>query len=276
MNKGKYILVNGSFVPDEEYRISLQEEEAFLFSGKIRAVRTSLPFFRETLELIQLKLQLFNQSFPEFTANNGKGLKRQLERTLTKNKQFMGAVLTILFRLSDQKIQYTIQSEKLDDADFDLNEKGLYLDVFDQIQKPGSASLSNLSLGSEIYWNITRNHIRNSTADQLALVNTEGHLIEVPASNLYLIKGDTIQGAGIEQGAYVDITRPLMLRIFKSLNLEYSEITGISREDIREADEVMTVNAIEGIRWIVGYEDKRFFNQTIRKIVDLFSLNLTN
>ena len=97
MSKGKYILANGTFIPTDEFRISPAESEAFLFSEKIRAVRTNFPFFAETLELIKLKLFLFNQSFPEFTNHDGAGLKRQLERTLTKNKFFLGAVFTISF-----------------------------------------------------------------------------------------------------------------------------------------------------------------------------------
>jgi len=269
MSKGKFILVNGSFVPTDEYRISLPESEAFLFSEKIRAIRTAFPFFSETLEIIKLKLLIFNQSFPEFTDNSGSGLKRQLERTLTKNKQFLGAVLTLDFSFADQKLQFIIQSEKLENIGYELNEKGLYLGVFDKIQKPAS-SLSSLSLGSEIFWNISNNHLRNSSVDILALVNSEDQIIEVPESNIYLIKGKTIRGASIDFGAYLDVTQTFLLDIFDRLNLEYSEDEGLLTEDLLEAEEIMTVNAIDGIRWIVGFEGKRYFNNTIRKISELF------
>lgn len=270
MSKGKYILVNGSFIPTEEYRISLPESDAFLFSEKIRAIRSSFPFFSEILELIKLKLLIFNQSFPEFNDNNGSGLRRQLERTLTKNKQFLGAVLILTFRFTDQKLQYSIQSEKLESIGYDLNEKGLYVGIFDKIQKPASC-LSNLSLGSEMYWNIAKNHLDNSAVDQLLLLNTHNQIIEIPESNIYAIKGKTIRGVSIEHGAYMDITRPFMLEIFKKLNIEYAEKEGITSKNILESEEILIVNAIEGIRWIVGFEGKRFFNNTIRKISELFN-----
>lgn len=270
MSSGKYTLVNGTFIPTEEYRISREESDAILFTERIRAVRTAFPFFSETLERIKLELLVFNQSFAEFTDLDGKGLKRQLERTLTKNKQFMGALLTIQFRLLNQKIQYTIQSEKLDTADYELNEKGLYIDIFDQVQKP-AASLSNLSLGSAVYWSIVRNYLYGAPVDQLLLVNTEDLVIEAPQSNIYLITGDRIRGASCEQGAYLDISQPLLLELFSKLNLNYSENEGITIEDLRKADEIMIVNAIEGIRWVVGFEGKRYFNNTIRKISDSFT-----
>ncbi|MBW8326198.1 MAG: aminotransferase class IV [Prolixibacteraceae bacterium] len=270
MSSGKYTLVNGTFIPTEEYRISREESDAILFTERIRAVRTAFPFFSETLERIKLELLVFNQSFAEFTDLDGKGLKRQLERTLTKNKQFMGAILTIQFRLLNQKIQYTIQSEKLDTADYELNEKGLYIDIFDQVQKP-AASLSNLSLGSAVYWSIVRNYLYGAPVDQLLLVNTEDLVIEAPQSNIYLITGDRIRGASCEQGAYLDISQLLLLELFSKLNLNYSENEGITIEDLRKADEIMIVNAIEGIRWVVGFEGKRYFNNTIRKISDSFT-----
>ena len=275
MNQGKYILVNGAFVPTDECRISISESEAFLFSEKIRAIRSAFPFFSETLEMIKLKLLIFNQSLPEFTDREGSGLRRQLERTLTKNKHFLGSTLTLTFRLSDQKIHYTIQSEKLDNIGFSLNEKGLYIGIFDKIQK-SAAPLSNLSLGSEVYWHIVKNHLNDSTVDELLILNTDNQIIETPESNIYTITGKKVRGASNKQGAYMDISRSLMLDIFEKLDLGYAENEGITVSQLRNVEEILIVNALEGIRWVVGFEEKRFFNNTIRKISELFNQNGIN
>lgn len=275
MSKGKYILVNGSFVPTEEYQISLAEAEALHFSEKFRAIRSSFPFFDQTLELIKLKLRLYNQSFPEFTENNGSTLKRQLERTLTKNKHFLGAVLILTFRFTGQKIYFTIQSEKVNPIGFELKEKGLYVEIFDHIQK-SSSSLSNLSLGSSTYWNIVACRLKESNVDEFLMVNSSNQIIETPESNIYVIKGKTVRGANSGQGAYIDITKPLMLSLFSGLKLEYTENKGITNADMRDAEEILIVNAIEGIRWIVGFGEKRYFNNTIRKISELFNQQLFN
>ncbi len=270
MSKGKYILVDGTFVSTEEYQISLVESDAIHFTEKIRAIRSSFPFFNETLDLIRLKLFLYNQSFSEFTENNGTVLKRQLERTLTKNKHYLGAILTLTLRFSGQKVQFTIQSEKTDPVGYELNEKGLYTEIFEPIKKSIS-SLSHLSLGSEIFWDIAKSHQKESTADELFLVNTSDQIIETYESNIYLIKGKTVKGASSEQGAYQDITKPLILDIFNKLKLDYSDSKGITQSDLYEAEEILIVNSIKGIRWVIGFEDKRYFNNTIRKITDLFN-----
>ena len=271
MSKGKYILVDGTFVPTEEYQISLVESEALHFTEKIRAIRSTFPFFNQTLDLIRFKLFLYNQSFPEFTENDGSALKRQLERTLTKNKHYLGAILTLTLRFSEQKaVQFTIQSEKTDPVGYELNEKGLYVEIFEPIKKSNS-SLSHLSLCSEILWNIAKSHQKESTTDELLLVNTSDQIIETPESNIYLIKGKTAQGTSSEHGAYQDITKQLMLDVFNKLKLDYTDSKGITKSDLYEAEELLIVNSIKGIRWVIGFEDKRYFNHTIRKITDLFN-----
>jgi branched-chain amino acid aminotransferase len=273
MSEGKYILVDGTFVPADEYRLTAIEAQSLLFSERIRAVRTNFPFFIETLELIKLKFLIFNQSFPEFIDRNGAGLRRQLERTLTKNKFFLGAVFTLSFRLLGSKVHYTIQTEKLEQVDYELNEKGLFLGVFDKIQK-ASNTLSNLSMGAEVCWKIANCHLNDSGCDQFLIVNTENHILEVPSSNIYLINGNSVRGASCENGAYLDISQSILLEIFAQLKLNYSEEVPITIQDVRMAEEIMVVNAVDGIKWIVGFEGKRYFNNTIRKISDLFSRSL--
>lgn len=269
MNPGKYTLVNGQFVVTEEFRLTPDEFKRILFSEKIRSVRTAFPFFNETLELIKLKLRIFNQAYPEFTKNNGAELKRQLQRTLTRNKLFMGAVFTLSFSLTGSEITYTIRSEKLPEADYGLNEKGLYAAIFSKIQKPVSA-LSNLTTGSEIYWNISQFHLDSSQTDCLFIPNTAGQVIESPGSNIYLIEGNKIRGASVDQGAFRDVTYPFLLEIFGKLSMEYSESKGITVDDVRNAEEIFLADSIEGIRWVVGFEDKRYYNNTIRKISEIF------
>lgn len=275
MNEGNFIQVNGSFLPAAEYRISLQESEGFLFSEKIRSVRTTFPFFRESLEMIKLKLLIFNQSFPDLMEREGAELKRQMERTLTKNKHFLGSVLSIRFWVSGLQINYSLQSTKLENTGFELNNNGLYISVFQNVRKSIS-SLSNSSTESELYWKIADNHLKTTTFNQFLLLNTDDQIIEAIGSNVYLIKSGLVKGASIQHGAYADITKPLMLNIFNKLQLSYTENFGITEQDLMESDEIFLVNAIDGIRWVVGFEGKRYFNHTIRKINDLFFRSLTS
>jgi branched-chain amino acid aminotransferase len=224
--------------------------------------------------MIRLKLTIFHQSFPELLENDGAELKRQMERTLTKNKHFLGAVLSVRFWVFDQKLQYSIQSVKTDHSGYELNNKGLYISISRDIWKSVS-SLSNCSLGSEIYWSIARIP-KDPCTDEIVLLNDEDQIIEVPGSNIYMLKNGIIKGASVHQGAYADITKPLLLKIFATLKISYDETEPMTEHDLNEADEIFLANALDGIRWVIGFEGKRYFNQTTRKINNLFIKSLTS
>ena len=272
INHGNFILVNGSFIPSADYRISIHESEGLLFAEKIRSVRTTFPFFRPTLEMIRLKLLIFHQALPGLMENDGAELKRQMERTLTKNKHFLGAVLSVRFWFFEQKLQYSIQSTKTDHTGYELNNKGMYISISREIWKSVS-SLSNCSLGSEMYWNIA-SIPKESVNDELVLLNDEDQIIEAPRSNIYLVKNGIVKGASIQHGAYADITKSLLLKIFESLKFSYDESDALTEKDLKEADEIFLANALIGIRWIIGFEGKRYFNQTIKKINTQFVKSL--
>lgn len=274
MKDGSYILVNGLFVPADKYKITLTEAESLLFTERIRSVRTSFPFFRESVEMIKYKLMLFNQSCPEVMENEGADLKRQMERTLTKNKHFLGAVLSIRFWLSEDKLQCSVQSTKTEHSSYELNNKGLYICISYEIRKAVS-SLSNTSMGSEMYWDIARNRL-NDPANELLLLNNEDQIIEAPHSNIYIVKNGMIKGASIRQGAFADISKPLMMNIFQQMRISYNESEGITEMDLKEADEVFLVNSLDGIQWIIGFQGKRYFNQVVRKIYNVFINTLFN
>ena len=275
MNNGNFILVNGSFISSADYRISILESEGLLFSEKIRSIRTTFAFFNESLEMIRLKLLIFHQSFPELIENEGTELKRQMGRTLTKNKHFLGSILSVRFWLSEQKLQYSIQSNKTESTGFELNTKGLYIAISRDVRKSFS-SLSKCSLGSEMYWNIASIQPKESFINEFVLINYEDKITETPQSNIYVIKNGVIKGASSQHGAYSDMTKSLMLTIFETLKIKFSETNGLTIADLNDAEEIFLVNSLDGIRWVIGFEGKRYFNQNIRKINNLFVKSTAN
>ena len=69
----------------------------------------------------------------------------------------------------------------------------------------------------------------------------------------------------------VEIARSMALKPrFLLLDEPFAGIDPITVKDIQECEEILIVNAIDGVRWIAGYEGKRYFNNTIRKISELF------
>lgn len=269
MIKGKYILVNGSFIASDEFRITHEESENKLFTISIRSTRTTFPFFGEFIGRLKQTLEIYNKQFEIFTGNNGDELKHQLLRTLTKNKFFLGAVLSLTFQITNDLLTYSLVAHKIDEPDFRLNEKGMFAHLCTTISKPVSF-YSWLLAESELYWKIALAQNDNSPDTVLFICNTENRIIEAVGSNIYLVKGNTVLGLDENNGAFIDISKKKLLNIFSVLKLKFIPCRGFSILELSEADELFIANSIDGIRWVVGFEDKRYFNNIVKKISSQF------
>lgn len=49
------------------------------------------------------------------------------------------------------------------------------------------------------------------------------------------------------------------------------ETQGATEQELLDADEIFITNAIQGIQWLVGFQEKRYFCQLAKKIVELLN-----
>lgn len=260
-----FILKSGTFIDPAEKLFQYGDFDTFLFSEKIRAIRNNFPFFRETVDLLLFKFMIFNQVVPGILASNGHELKRQMERLLVKNKLFKGAVIQISFFKNNEGVDYILSAEALDVTEFELNKKGLIVDIFDKMPKVVSG-LSNLSFGSETIWKIAVSHLSGSGSDDFLIINSEEKIIEGIGKKLFLIKDGNVTGVSASAGAYMDVAGLIVPAIAKKLGLVYSETDGFTSDQLHHADELFLLDAVHGVHWILGFREKRYYSMKIRQM----------
>ncbi|HBL73961.1 MAG: hypothetical protein A2W90_12200 [Bacteroidetes bacterium GWF2_42_66] len=260
-----FILKNGSFVAADEKLFSIGDAETLLFSEKIRAIRNTFPFFLETVELLLLKFRIFNEPVPELLAYNGRDLKRQLERLLVKNKMYKSAIISIHFFRNKQGFDYILSADPLETFEFEINHKGLLVDIFDKMPKVVSG-LSNLSFGSETIWKIAVSYLSGSGSDDFLIINSEEKIIEGIGKKLFLIKDGNITGVSASAGAYMDVVGLVIPAIAKKIGLVYSETDGFTADQLHHADELFLLDAVHGVHWIMGFREKRYYSMKTRQI----------
>ena len=62
----------------------------------------------------------------------------------------------------------------------------------------------------------------------------------------------------------------------KDYNYNIKEVSGASPDLLTNADEIFLTNAIQGIRWVVGIKDKRYFCRVSKEINHLLNDSLIN
>jgi branched-subunit amino acid aminotransferase/4-amino-4-deoxychorismate lyase len=156
-------------------------------------------------------------------------------------------------------ISFLIEVKQLDTVGYNLNKKGLWVDIYAEIRKQ-ITKISNLKTGSALLYvmaGLTKTSLR---LDDCLLVNENGHIIESINSNVFVIKNGTLYTSPITDGCIDGVMRKQILAIAaqnKILAFEQS----LTVHTLTDGDEVFLTNAIIGIQWVGQFKNKFYTNQ---------------
>ena len=266
---GSFILYNGSFSRPEEKLFSLGELKQFLFGDELKMIKSNILFWDDHVKLLTLQFQLFHLKLPEFMHHNGKELKRQLERCLTKNKAFRSANIQLSFFHTEDHVNYLVDLVKEQEITYQLQPEGIFLSLYKNITKSDSP-LSSLKIGSKTLWEIAlySNHEKKT----IPVILSNSHcLLETPGSNLFLIHNNTISTPHPASGAYVNPAKRVIQQIAGQAGLNFQEEDKLQEEDLLTAEEVFLADDILGIQYVRAFGMKRYFKKKIMNLNELFN-----
>jgi branched-subunit amino acid aminotransferase/4-amino-4-deoxychorismate lyase len=265
-----FLLNNGQFEQANEKVFPFDFLENVLFCEQIRSVRNQLPFWNEHLQLIELKLRLLGINPAPFLQNRGKELKRQIERTLTKNKFFKSSHIKLYLALENETISYVIQANPIESTSFALNTVGLSVNIFEKAPKDFSF-LSSLDFGSMPIWKIAEAEKLKTNYDELLLLNSKHAILETPGKNLYVVSGNQVLTPSPTCGAYIDPVQSAIAKTLKISGMELTATGNLREENLLKADEVFVANSLSGIEWVKAFKQKRYFNKKVKVIQQEFN-----
>lgn len=261
----QYILTDGQFVSPAEKQFTSGILENLLFQEKIRTVRNLIPFWQEHMQSIQFKLDLLNQPSPPFLQNKGKELKRQIERTLVKNKLFKSAIIHLFLFRNESTISYLLKTEMIPSTSYELNTTGLKVHNWEKLTK-GISTIASTDLGSERFWQSVSFDPLKKKYDELLVMNNRNTILEAPGKNIYLLRGEEIRTPSPETGAFTDISQKTVQRICEKLKLDLQFTENLDEEVLIQADEFFLASSLYGIEWVQAFKNKRYFNKTTKLI----------
>ena len=149
--------------------------------------------------------------------------------------------------------------------EYQLNQKGLVLGIYDEIRKPKNM-LAEIKSANALLFVLAGIHKNKYHFDDCLLLNEQGNIIEATSSNVFLVKGNQLFTPPLEDACLPGIMRSLLLSIAEEAEIEVKQLS-ISIADLEVADEVFLTNAVSGIRWVLGYGPKRYFNQKAKFLI---------
>ena len=279
MNNSNFICFNGDLVSAEKPLFNIQNR-AFRYGDglfeSMRAIGTSVPFIKNHFKRLTEGCVFHGLVLPEsFTEGF---LAKEIKRLINANKQFQGARIRIGVYRKDggnftpvtNKTDYYIESISLDSNQFLLNTKGLTIDIYTHHKKPITSFNTFKGIPSQFYIKAALWAQENNLNDCI-LLNDNHNLVEATSSNLFLISNNTMSTPAISQGCLPGVMREIITELAKNQGYEISSEAIVKEKDLLNADEVLLTNAVEGIKWVVAYQNRRYFSKTTKKLQQALS-----
>ncbi len=270
-----YINYNGKFHSKDEPIFSSDNRSFHYGDGLFETIRFSngnLMFLEEHYNRLlrgaaYLKLQLpeyFNLGF----------LKKQITDTTESNDISLNArVKVTLFRDGIGKYEpdtngahWLIKTTPLYRPDYQWNEDGLHLGVFEKSKKTCDES-SNYKTTSSLLYVLAAVYKTESGFDESIIFNTKGNIADTIYSNLFAIHGNKIITPPLNEGCIDGVMRKQVLKLAKKADYKVSEEI-LTTDDIYNADEVFLTNAIKGIVWVNQFSGKKYGNEVSKQLLD--------
>lgn len=177
-----------------------------------------------------------------------------------------------LYTPQETDYEYSIESTVLEHPFFKLNSKGFCIGFCSSVRL-SIDQLSNLKTTSALPYVLAALEKKEKGWDDCLILNSEGHIAESIAANIFLVKGKQLLTPSLDQGCIAGVMRQNILEIISNIGYEICEGT-ILVDDVRQADEILLSNAIRGIQWVSRIEgcSREFSNTTARLLIKQLNL----
>jgi len=277
-----YINVDG-FLYKEDEKVFTVNNRAFKYGDAlfetIRVIDGQPRFLEDHFIRLKkgmqvLKMHSANISFSE--------LKDQIVNLIEKNHiKKGGRVRLTVYRSGDglytpenEGKSYVIEAYPIDENKYTLNTNGLSVNIYNDLKRPRNI-LSQIKTTNSIPHVLIGIYKKEKGLDDCIVLNDQGRIVEALSSNIFLYKNNNLYTPSVEEGCMDGVMRKQVLQIAKEMNINVFEGM-VNGSMLLQADELFLTNAISGLKWVVSYRQKRYFNKATKEILERLNLSISS
>lgn len=213
---------------------------------------------------LELDDQFLTKSVEELIRRNKIGLNARARFTFFR---YPGG----LYSPTNNRMGYALEVSKVEESVYSANPRGLIVDVFDEIPKPINI-LSNIKTCNALTFVLAGIHKKQLALDDVLILNQNGFLCEAMSSNVFVVYNNTVYTPALREGCVDGIMRKVVMSLAQKNGLDVIEAQ-INPEILNEASEVFLTNVSTGIQWVMGFNNKRYFNEVSRFLLNTLNQN---
>lgn len=275
MSRISFICYNGEYLKNDKPVLNYNNRAFGYGDGlfeTMHAFGTNVQFIINHYERLLNGMRILKLQKPVFFTIEY--LREKITRLLNANKIFQGARIRLtVFREAEgyytptaNSISYLIETTPLVKGNYELNKKGLIIDTYNQIKKPIN-SLSNYKTLNSLIFVLSGIYKLENKLDDCIILNERNNVCESISSNIFIIKRGKIYTPSLVEGCVAGIMRKNIILAAQKSGLEVFDNGSLKPDDLLLADEIFLTNAISGIRWVVAFKNKRYFNKEAGKLL---------
>lgn len=267
----QFINFNGDIVPIDQPVLTITNRGFKYGDGlfeSMRLMKGELKFADLHSDRIRKGLRLLKMD--SWSSVDSWFIREKVEELTRRNKTGPDARIRLtayrggegLYSPSANHMAYVLEASRITESTYELNERGLIIDVFDELTKPVNV-LSNLKTCNSLTYVMAGIFKNQNSLDEVIVLNDKGFLCEAMGCNAFIVYDKKVYTPALSEGCIAGVMRQVVIKLAKENGLELVEAQ-ISPDILNEADEVFLTNAAKGIQWVMGYNNKRYFNEVSR------------
>ncbi len=235
------------------------EDHYFRLMASMRIMRMEIPM-RFTMEFLQEEI------LKTLKSNDLINASARVKLLINRNEG--GFYLP-----TDNNVSFIISTQVLNADFYLLNENPYVVDLFkDFYVSPGL--LSTLKTNNKAINVIGSIYATENELDNCLLLNTNKSIVEALNGNIFVVKGNSIKTAPIEDGCLKGVMRKQIIEIIELLPEYTLEENSISPFELQKADEIFITNVIVGIQSITKYRKKEFENKVAKILLQKLNVKV--
>lgn len=275
-NIERHIILNGEIISGSQ-PVIFHNNRAFCYGDGLfetmHAFGTEILFAESHFSRLNKGMTALKMEIPGSISKEK--ICREITRLLNRDKLFGSVCVRLtIFRDSDgyytpkqNTIGYLIECKPLENDYYQLNQKGLSIDIYYDFQKtPGI--LSQFKTCNSAVYILAGISAKERGLDDCLVLNNRGAIIESSNSNIFLVRKDIIYTPSLEQGCIDGTMRLQVISLAKSSAIRVEEITITNENVLLDADEIFLTNVISGIRWVMAFRQRRYFNKVAKLLCE--------
>lgn len=268
-----FINYNGQLVAEDEKIVTIDNRALRYGDGLFESMLWKdgdIRFLDLHIERLQKGLQLLQ--FEEFSSFDAFFVRSRVEELVRKNNM-MGQQVRVrlivfrdgggLYAPESNRPVYCIQVARVP-ASLRDKKLGLIVDVYTDFKKPYS-ELSHLKSNNALMLVMAGLYKKRFAFDEVLILNQTGFLCEGLSSNVFVYYEKTLYTPALSEACVDGVMRRVVMDMAKDEGIPVVEAQ-INAEIMKEADEIFCTNAVQGVQWVMGYKQKRYFNRISRTL----------